>query len=57
MPEASPLDPTLIGRRQTGNQEAIAELLERYKNPVYRTAVLTLGDAGEADDVMQEVFV
>ena len=33
------------------------ELFERTKNLVYRTAYLMLGDAGDAEEALQEVFV
>jgi len=37
--------------------EDFAALFERYKNLVYRTAFLMLGDAAEAEEALQEVFV
>jgi RNA polymerase sigma-70 factor (ECF subfamily) len=51
------LDPTLVSRCQAGDQEAFALLFDQYKHLVYRTAVLTLANSGDAEDVMQEVFV
>ena len=47
----------LIRRCQAGDEQAFAELFRRYKNLVYKTAYLMLGDADEAEDVLQEVFV
>jgi len=47
----------LIRRCRAGNEQAWAELFHRYKNLVYKTAYLMLGDADEAEDVLQEVFV
>lgn len=47
----------LISRGQAGDHEAFAALFEQYKNLVYRTAYLMLGDASEAEDALQEVFV
>lgn len=47
----------LISRAQSGDREAFAALFEQYKNLVYKTAYLMLGDAGEAEDALQEVFV
>ncbi|NMB89425.1 MAG: RNA polymerase sigma factor [Chloroflexi bacterium] len=47
----------LIERCRRGDRDAFSELFERYKNLVYRTAYLMLGDAGEADEVLQEVFL
>lgn len=47
----------LIRRCQAGDPNAFAYLFDQYKNLVYRTAFLTLGDPVEAEDVLQEVFV
>lgn len=47
----------LIQHTQAGDQEAFGVLFERYKNLVYRTAYLMLDDVGEADEVLQEVFL
>ena len=37
--------------------EKFEAIFHCYKNMVYRLAYLTLGDAQEAEDVMQEVFI
>jgi len=47
----------LIRRSRTGDDRAFAALSHKYKNLVYKTAYLMLGDADEAEDVLQEVFV
>lgn len=47
----------LISRAQSGDREAFAALFEQYKNLVYKTAYLMLGDASEAEDALQEVFI
>ena len=47
----------LIRHAQAGNREAFAALFEQYKNLVYKTAYLILGDAHEAEDALQEVFL
>ena len=47
----------LISRAQTGDREAFAALFEQYKNLVYKTAYLILGEAGEAEDALQEIFL
>jgi len=47
----------LIMRSQKGDQEAFAELFEQYKNLVYKTAYLMLGEADDAQEALQEVFV
>ena len=53
-------DPHLIARcRASGDEEAFAELVRRYHNPVFRLAVSILGQefAHDAEDVAQEVMV
>jgi RNA polymerase sigma-70 factor (ECF subfamily) len=47
----------IILRAQSGDREAFAILFEQYKNLVYKTAYLMLGDSAEAEDALQEVFV
>lgn len=47
----------LICRCQTGDEEAFAALFHQYKNLVYKTAYLMLGDTDEAEDALQEVFL
>lgn len=47
----------LIRRSQVGDEGAFAALFHKYKNLVYKTAYLMLGDANEAEDVLQEVFI
>jgi RNA polymerase sigma-70 factor, ECF subfamily len=53
----SSLDLTLIRRCQAGDDDAFASLFENYKNLVFRTAYLTLGNPLDAEDILQEVFV
>lgn len=38
-------------------QDAYRQLLQRYRQPVYRLVHASLGDGAEAQDVTQEVFV
>ena len=47
----------LIKHAQAGDREAFAALFEQYKNLVYKTAYLILGDAHDAEDALQEVFL
>jgi len=42
---------------QSGDREAFAVLFEQHKNLVYKTAYLMLGEATEAEDALQEIFV
>lgn len=39
------------------NSEPIEALVRRHENTLYRTAAAILGDAQEAEDVLQDVFV
>jgi RNA polymerase sigma-70 factor, ECF subfamily len=52
-----PVDLVLIRRCQAGDDEAFVLLFEQYKNLVYRTAYLTLGNATDAEDILQDVFI
>ena len=47
----------IITRARSGDREAFAVLFEQYKNLVYKTAYLMLGEATEAEDALQEIFV
>jgi RNA polymerase sigma-70 factor (ECF subfamily) len=47
----------LIQRCLAGDEEAFATLYHQYKNLVYKTAYLMLGNAEEAEDILQEVFL
>lgn len=47
----------LILRARAGDREAFAGLFEQYKNLVYKSAYLMLGNTYDAEDVLQEVFV
>jgi RNA polymerase sigma-70 factor (ECF subfamily) len=46
-----------IEAAQRGDHEAFARLVEAYKLPVYNIAYRMLGNAAEAEDVAQEVFL
>lgn len=50
-------EPVLIERAITGDERAFAELVGRYQTAVYNLAYRMLGDAGEAEDAAQEVFL
>lgn len=47
----------IIRRAQARDREAFAALFAQYKNLVYRSASLMLGDPHDAEDALQEVFV
>ena len=50
-------DATLVARSQAGEPGAFEELYERYKTRVYNTAYRITGNASDAADVTQEVFI
>jgi len=50
-------DEELVGLILSGDREAFDLLYETYFPRVYRFALKRLGDAGEAEDVTQEVFL
>lgn len=47
----------IIHRARTGDRQAFAALFEQYKNLVFRSAYLILGNTEDAEDALQEVFV
>lgn len=47
----------LVRRSQNGDQEAFEALFHQYKNLVFKTAYLILGDTEETEDALQEVFL
>ena len=50
------MDATLV-RARSGDQAALRELYEAHRGRVLRLAFAVLGDADEAEDVMQDVMV
>jgi RNA polymerase sigma-70 factor (ECF subfamily) len=42
---------------RSGDENAMAELYDRYSSVVYSIALRVLGDTGAAEDVLQEVFL
>jgi RNA polymerase sigma-70 factor, ECF subfamily len=50
-------DLQLVEEVQSGNADAFDELMRRYKRPILNFVYRMLGDAMEADDVAQDVFV
>ena len=56
---STPPDPdaALMLRVKQGDGEAFEALVEKYKQPVMNLAYRTLGDAAEAEDVAQHVFL
>src|SRR5438876_855878 len=47
----------LLGRVGRGDDQAMAQLYDRYGAVVYSAALRVLGDGAAAEDVLQDVFV
>jgi RNA polymerase sigma-70 factor (ECF subfamily) len=50
-------DSQLVRRIHSGDEAAFDELMRRYKRPVVNFVFRMLGNAEDADDIAQEVFV
>ncbi len=50
-------DAALLAGVQSGDQDAMARFFSRYSPMVYSVALRVLKDSGEAEDVVQEIFV
>src|SRR5271163_1943984 len=50
-------DAAILGRVQKGDQEAMGLLFDRYSGIVYSVALRVLKDTGQAEDVMQDIFI
>src|SRR5271156_6162167 len=50
-------DAALLSSIQSGDQDAMARFFERYSSMVYSVALRVLKDSGEAEDVVQEIFI
>ncbi len=51
------LDLALVQRCKAGDREAFRELVERYQRPVYNAAYRVSGNADDARDIAQIVFL
>jgi len=51
------LDTNITDRLLQGDENAFRELVEQYRQVVFRTCMGILHDTGDADDVTQEVFI
>lgn len=50
-------DAALLARIQSGDQDAMSRFFQRYGSMVYSVALRVLKDSGDAEDVVQEIFV
>jgi RNA polymerase sigma-70 factor, ECF subfamily len=50
-------DAALVASVRSGNQDAMAQLYDRYSSVVYAVALRVLADAAAAEDVLQEIFM
>jgi len=50
-------DAAILGRVEQGDQAAMGLLFDRYSGIVYSVALRVLKDAGQAEDVMQDIFI
>jgi RNA polymerase sigma-70 factor (ECF subfamily) len=48
---------SLVAAIRAGDENAMAQLYDRYSGIVYSVALRVLGDTGAAEDVLQEVFM
>jgi RNA polymerase sigma-70 factor (ECF subfamily) len=49
-------DEDLVGLVASGDEQALAELYDRYSRPVYATGLRLLGDAQLAEELVQDAF-
>jgi RNA polymerase sigma-70 factor (ECF subfamily) len=50
-------DAVTVAALRSGDEQAMAQLYERYSSIVYAVALRVLGETGAAEDVLQEVFL
>ena len=51
------VDATLVSAIRSGDEQAMAQLYERYSSVVYSVALRVLGDTAAAEDILQDVFM
>jgi RNA polymerase sigma-70 factor, ECF subfamily len=50
-------DDRLVAGIRAGDEQAMAQLYDRYSSIVYSVALRVLGDTGAAEDILQDVFM
>jgi RNA polymerase sigma-70 factor, ECF subfamily len=56
-PNQTVSDAALVARIRSGDENAMAQLYDRYSSIVYAVALRVLGDTAAAEDVLQDVFL
>lgn len=51
------IDPSLVGRAQSGDENAFSELFAAYKSRVYAVCLRMTNNTAEAEDLTQDAFV
>jgi RNA polymerase sigma-70 factor, ECF subfamily len=54
---STPDDFALLSRVRSGDQGAMADLFDRYSGVLYSVALRVLKDPGQAEDIMQDIFI
>ena len=57
MPEVDPVILEWVTLAKSGDQDAFAELVYLFQDPVYNLCYRMLGESGEAEDATQETFL
>lgn len=52
-----PPDAALVAAIRSGDEQAMAQLYDRYSGVVYSVALRVLGDTGAAEDILQDIFM
>jgi RNA polymerase sigma-70 factor, ECF subfamily len=50
-------DTSLVSAIRSGDEQAMGQLYARYSSIVYSVALRVLGDSGNAEDILQDVFM
>jgi len=50
-------DKALIKRAAAGDDSAFTSIMRKYKSPLYRFAYRHMGDADDAEDIVQDTFI
>ena len=50
-------DVRLVAAIRSGSEQAMAQVYDRYSSVVYSVALRVTGDAGAAEDLLQEIFM